>query len=599
MQANQSFLILFLLGLSFVIGPVSASAQSGDCAHLVWSDEFETAGAPDPTRWNFETGGGGWGNNELQFYTNSRNNSYVSNGTLKIHALKSQSGTWTSARMVTSGKASWKYGRFEIRAKLPAGRGTWPAIWMMPQASAYGTWPKSGEIDIMEHVGYDMNKIHGTIHTEAYNHKSGTQKGGSITLPQVSNQFHTYAIEWTDSEIRWYANDQLYYTFKNENKTYREWPFDQPFFLILNIAIGGDWGGAQGIDPSLTEALMEIDHIRIYSNSIAPPVITGPSLIDPGSEIILSTPRLGSLQYKWNLPDGVEIISGKGTGTIVVKWNDQPGAVTVEAFNACDTVRSMPFPINIKSSPAGEFWQIPFVGTGDQILWKTAPGNGNQIHLSMEGNDLKVDYDIQVPGANPFIYCDLPAVTDLTKHREMWLQIRALAGQLPGNIRIDLVDTNNQVNMNSLFKIDGQPGTGAFETYKWLFQPALSGWELNRISRIRIYFNYGILGRKGAGNFLLRDIKMKNPDFTSAKMNELTPEILLYPNPAGERVTIRSDKPFSGMTVFNAHGQVISRTYLPSVYSHEADLSGFTPGFYILQITSANGQIVSHTLIRQ
>jgi beta-glucanase (GH16 family) len=599
MQTNRFYSILILVGLSFVIGPMSASAQSSDCARLVWSDEFDTPGAPDPARWNFETGGGGWGNNELQFYTNSRDNSYISNGTLKIHARKSQNGTWTSARMVTSGKASWKYGRFEIRAKLPAGRGTWPAIWMMPQSPAYGIWPRSGEIDIMEHVGYDMNKIHGTIHTEAYNHKSGTQKGGSITLPQVNNQFHIYAIEWTVSEIRWYANNQLYFTFKNENKTYREWPFDQAFFLILNIAIGGDWGGAQGIDPNLAEALMEIDYIRIYSTTIVPPVISGPELVNPGSEIILSTPELGDLRYKWNLPEGVTLVSGEGTGTILVRWNDQPGIVTVDAFNACDTVRSNPFSIQLRSKPIGEFWQIPFTGAEGNILWKSVAGEGNQITLSMEYNDLKINYNIQVPGANPYIYYDFPAITDLTSHREMWLQTMAAAGQLPGNIRIDLVDSNNQIDLTSLFKIDGQPGTGNFVTYKWLFQPGNSGWQLNRIARVRVYFNYGILGRKGAGEFFLRDLKMKNPDFTSIPVTAANQDVKVFPNPAKDKIIIHSARPITALTVTNTSGQVVLQTLIAGTYTHELDISGLKPGFYLLAISETIGKQKVTTIIKQ
>ncbi len=260
----RPMLLIILIIIAAI--PFRGNSQSS-YSRLVWADEFGEPGVPDSARWNFETGGGGWGNNELQHYTNSLSNAYVSNGTLKIHARKTN-GTWTSARMVTSGKSSWKYGRFEISAKLPTGKGTWPALWMMPQNSLYGTWPQSGEIDIMEHVGYDPGEIHGTVHTKAYNHILGTQKGGSTAISTYNSAFHVYAVEWTETEIKWYADDTLYFSFVNEKKTNKEWPFDHPFFLIFNIAIGGSWGGARGVNPDLTEAIMEIDYVRVYTHTL-------------------------------------------------------------------------------------------------------------------------------------------------------------------------------------------------------------------------------------------------------------------------------------------------------------------------------------------
>lgn len=327
-------------------------AQS-DCWRLVWSDEFESDGAPDGKKWSYETGGGGWGNNEVQFYTATRNNSFVSNGTLKISARKSESGTWTSARLVTRGKAAWKYGRLEIRAKLPAGRGTWPAVWMMPQQSVYGSWPKSGEIDIMEHVGYEMNRVYGTVHTEAYNHSLGTQKGGNLLLTDVDKQFYSYTIEWSNARIKWLVNDKPMYAFYNENKTYKEWPFDQTFFLIMNIAIGGSWGGSKGIDPDLTEAMMEIDYVRVYTQEIAPPVISGPGYVTPGQQVVFSTPPVEGLNYRWILPGGVTAVDGTNSNTITVNWNDKAGQISVEAFNTCDTVAGAPIQVAIQltSSP--------------------------------------------------------------------------------------------------------------------------------------------------------------------------------------------------------------------------------------------------------
>lgn len=240
--------------------------------HLVWSDEFNYQGLPDSTKWTYDTGDGcpdlcGWGNNELQYYTEDRlKNARVENGYLFIEAHQEPFKTreYTSARLLTRGKQSWKYGRFEIRAKLPSGRGTWPAIWMLPKEWQYGGWPASGEIDIMEHVGYEPNFIYGSVHTDTYNHVDGTQFTESIKVPDAESTFHTYTIEWTPEKISWHVDDRQYASFPNKHKTHKEWPFDQAFRLILNIAVGGNWGGQKGIDDSIWPQQMVVDFVRVY-----------------------------------------------------------------------------------------------------------------------------------------------------------------------------------------------------------------------------------------------------------------------------------------------------------------------------------------------
>ena len=236
---------------------------------LVWSDEFDYEGLPDSTKWGYDLGQSGWGNNELQNYTNDAKNARVEDGVLKIEAIKDEVG-WTSARLVTRNKGDWKWGKIEVRAKLPTGRGTWPAIWMLPTDWAYGSWPNSGEIDIMEHVGYDQNRIHASIHTQAYYHKIGTQKSGSKTIPTASEEFHVYAVEWFPDKLVFTIDGSVYFSFYPFNFVQtpmnQHWPFDKRFHLLLNIAIGGDWGAAQGIDPNLDYALMEVDYVRVYQS---------------------------------------------------------------------------------------------------------------------------------------------------------------------------------------------------------------------------------------------------------------------------------------------------------------------------------------------
>jgi|GEM_PF-1821973 len=236
---------------------------------LVWSDEFDYEGAPDETKWGYDIGGSGWGNNELQYYTQG-DNVTVSDGCLTIEARKETVGSrdYTSTRLVTRGKADWLYGKIEVRAKLPTGKGTWPAIWMLPTDRKYGEWPASGEIDIMEHVGYDQDRIHGTVHTLSYYHSIGTQKGSSIKVNGVSEEFHTYTLEWLPDKIMISVDGKVYFTFEptkyKQSPTYREWPFDEKMHLIMNIAIGGDWGGARGVDENVYPQQMVIDYVRVY-----------------------------------------------------------------------------------------------------------------------------------------------------------------------------------------------------------------------------------------------------------------------------------------------------------------------------------------------
>ena len=231
----------------------------------VWTDEFNTDGLPDATKWGYDIGGNGWGNNELQYYTDGLNTS-VSGGILKITAKKESYGgkSYTSARMITKNKGDWSYGRFEIRAKLPTGRGTWPALWMLPTDWAYGNWPNSGEIDIMEHVGYDQNKVHITIHTKAFNHTLGTQKSSNKVVPTASTEFHLYRIDWTSYGIRGFIDNEQIFEFMIQGGGPDYWPFDKRFHLLMNIAVGGSWGGLQGVDDNIFPATMEVDYVRVY-----------------------------------------------------------------------------------------------------------------------------------------------------------------------------------------------------------------------------------------------------------------------------------------------------------------------------------------------
>ncbi len=256
------FLLFFMVGFNTL-------GQSNSFTKLVWQDEFDRDGLVDSTKWSYDVGGHGWGNHELQYYTKGRlENCRVEKGILTIEARKEAMGTnsFSSARIVTKGKFDFTYGRVEVRAKLPEGRGTWPAIWMLASQIAYGKnfWPDQGEIDIMEHVGFNPGVIHGTVHTKAFNHVKGTQKGNTISIRDFASGFHVYRMDWSPELIKIYVDGLQYFEFKNSGKFWEEWPFDKPEHLILNMAVGGDWGGQKGVDESAFPAKLQVDWVRVY-----------------------------------------------------------------------------------------------------------------------------------------------------------------------------------------------------------------------------------------------------------------------------------------------------------------------------------------------
>lgn len=257
---------LILPFIPFILS-LTVFAQGSPPAKLLWSQEFDQSGLPDPKWWSYDVGDHGWGNNELQYYSKEDlRNARIEDGVLIVeaHADSSRPKGYSSARLVTKGKAAWQYGYIEVRAKLPQGLGTWPAIWMLPEENRFGGWPKNGEIDIMEHVGYDPGVVHGTVHTEAFNHVKGTQKGAQKKVETFESEFHVYAIDWKADKIDFFIDGHNYFTFENTGGDYKEWPFDQPFHLILNIAVGGNWGGQKGVDSSIWPQRMEVDYVRVY-----------------------------------------------------------------------------------------------------------------------------------------------------------------------------------------------------------------------------------------------------------------------------------------------------------------------------------------------
>lgn len=231
---------------------------------LIWSDEFDYTGQPDSSRWNYQVGNGcpglcGWGNNEEEYYTDNIENIHIENGVLIINAIRLDS-IWTSARITTKGKFNFTFGRIEFRAKLPGGIGTWPALWMLNGKMDEIGWPKAGEIDIMEHVGRRPGVIQSSMHTQSSFGK--TLNTDSTFVDSYHTDFHVYSAEWSPEKINVFVDDNPFYTYRPEIINEDTWPFHSPFYLIINLAMGGSFGGP--IDPALSAARMEVDYVRVY-----------------------------------------------------------------------------------------------------------------------------------------------------------------------------------------------------------------------------------------------------------------------------------------------------------------------------------------------
>lgn len=262
MMKKLTFVIICATALSFSFSGTMAQVKR----KLVWSDEFNYKGLPDSTKWNYDVGGKGWGNNELQYYTSRQlGNARVEKGMLIIEAKKEtiEKNAYSSARLLTKGKGDWTYGRIDVKARIPKGRGTWPAIWMLGSTTPL-KWPDDGEIDIMEHVGYDQGVIHASTHTKKYFHSIGTQKTAVTTVADCSEKFHVYSLDWDAETVTMLIDNKAYFSFKNEHTGNDAWPFNKPFHLLLNIAVGGGWGGQKGVDDTIFPQKMEIDYVRVY-----------------------------------------------------------------------------------------------------------------------------------------------------------------------------------------------------------------------------------------------------------------------------------------------------------------------------------------------
>ncbi|MCF8380162.1 MAG: family 16 glycosylhydrolase [Bacteroidales bacterium] len=314
----KHYFILLRIGLLFLLS-LSTTFLSAQNMQLVWSDEFN-ASTVDPAVWKFESGPS---NDNVQYYTSRAVNANIVEGKLRIIALKESwlGYAYTSAHIRTEQTQCWRYGRMEASIKLPLSNGFVPAFWMLPVDNFYGWWPVSGEIDIMEFPTNEVTTIYGTVHTENYNLFDGPAppRGSTIQVADAGSAFHTYAVEWSPERIDFFVDDTKYYSFLNDGGSSATWPFDQPFYIILNLAVGGGWVGTPD-GSSVFPAIMEVDYVRVYQN-VNDMQIQGADFVTYNTTNLgYSVAEIPGAVYEWSVPGDAKIISGQGSNEIKVNW---------------------------------------------------------------------------------------------------------------------------------------------------------------------------------------------------------------------------------------------------------------------------------------
>lgn len=383
---------------------------------LVFSDEFNTTGHPDFSKWTVDPRPKGWINGEQQVYTDtSYDNTRLRNGSLVITGKKDYPNIvttepWSSGRIITQNKFDFKYGKVEVRAKLPKARGSWPAIWLMPTTSAYGAWPASGELDIMEHVGNNLGKVLSTVHTKNSNWQNGGHLSNTKTIPTAHTAFHKYAIEWSEDSIRFTYDDTMHvYTYQNPHTDYKDWPFDQKFHIILNLAIGGGMGGA--ITHADWPDSLLIDYVHVYQKGLGTPVLDS-MVISPLSRSVVAGKQLPysvrifdqnqrpmSITPIWSITGTGNTIDTNGVATIntagTVKATAIYGGDTLSVSTGVNirTPNYKPIPARIEAE-ANDYTNI--------CCTETAADTSGVLNVSYIGSSSFLEYDIHVPAAGAY-----------------------------------------------------------------------------------------------------------------------------------------------------------------------------------------------------
>lgn len=591
-----------IVSTSLFILNASLKAQ---CPTLIWSDEFNGT-ALDGTKWTAETGGGGWGNSELQYYKAA--NATVSSGTLKITAKKEkvQANNYTSARIKTYLKGDWTYGRFEARIKLPKGAGLWPAFWMMPTDSYYGTWPKSGEMDISELIGSKPTNSFGTLHygTSSTDHQYKTANF-YLNSGTYADGFHTFAIEWQAGVIKWFVDDNLYSTITNTDISPYAWPFDKRFYIILNLAVGGTLGGT--VDNTILPATMEVDYVRVYAGNT--PTVSGKRVVlnqALGETYTIADAPSGS-SFTWGVPAGATIISGQGTNLIKVNWanTSSSGNVTCAVTSSCSTTN---LAMNVYVEPAYNFG-FSFVNfdAAGQATYSRSDGTysivANPSPTGINTSALSGKYVRNSTVQYDYILYNTSAITNAadykTKTKKFYLDVYTVA-PIGTPILIQLengstaTSTNYPTGRNSRYTAyTTKQNQWERLVFSWLDTPD-PGTSDASVNHLLVMINSNSL--TGATYYidnldsysagaLARTMNSSPSAITIVRTNADT-KTQLYPNPATNELRLFNLKPSSTVVLINSTGQLIG-TYNYKVAGNAViKIAHLTKGNYIVKVTA-------------
>ncbi len=601
------------LSLLFFLLPITSNL-SAQCPTLVWADEFDGA-VVDGTKWSFQNGDGcdlgqdlcGWGNNELQWYQPA--NAVVSDGTLKIIAKRETVNNrfYTSSRLRSKNKGDWTYGRFEARIKLPKGKGLWPAFWMLSTNEVYGVWPKSGEIDIMELIGSEPETVHGTIHFgPAW--PNNQQRGEEYSLNQgiFNDEFHTFAVEWENGRIRWFVDDYLYSTKTRSDISPYQWPFDQDFHLLLNVAVGGNWPGSPD-GSTIFPQTMEVDYVRVYDGYF--PYIGGAREVEQFAKnvsyFVNNVPEGSTIS--WTVPEGAAIVSGQGTNSIKVDWGQTTGDVVATIEGACGNRE-----LRLAVAPAPVFLPILTLENFDsmdaKVTYSSADGSftdntSNPAPDAVNDSDLcgryvrngGQQYDVffyKVNGlgnANDFsdgmkkFYLDV--YTTAPANTQILLQLEQSSRTTPANYptgrhsrysaRTTKQNAWERLEFEFLDRPDGSVFGTAVDEITLLFAPNSSNSSTYHFDNFEVYEQAIPTGIFSAA--------VREP----ARLN-------LFPNPAGSQLQIQNtgQEEVSFLEIFDLQGQLLGRVpaALPAEATLSLDTSALPAGTYLLRARRQDGR---------
>lgn len=549
----------------------------------VWSDEFNTPGLPDSTKWDFLNQKGY--NDELQYYTTKESkNAWIEDTSLIIEVRKENylTANYTSAMLVSRYKGDWLYGKFEIRAKVPTGKGTWPAIWMMPTNDEYGGWPKSGEVDIMEYVGWDASRLHYNVHYEGTNGTGHESTGAKTVNVEPYNKFITFTLVWTPTKIEWYQDNQMVHTYTKTADDPRVWPFDKMFFMMLNLAYGG-WGGQQGIDDTKLPHKFYVDYVRIYQlqESAGPFSLT---IAPPTNGTVEVSPKMDAY------PEGtmVTVTATPAEKYEFDKWLNVGSANPITLEIAKDTKLIPVFKKKNEVILNGDFSQGLKVWSSLYFQDATIQAATTSVVDSM--------YIVNVtkPGTANWNICLQQGLLPIEKDATYLVTFDASA-DVPGSLDVYLAKNHGDYGYYySTVKTISRD----MQKYSWTFK-MLQTSDAN----CRFGFGFG----KFTGNVYFDNVSIEKlvPTGIEPINGSLDESFELYPNPASDFLEIknRSAKTLQPtITLCNLQGQVISNLWenqsIAAGQHIRINLKRYNSanGIYLINISTAN-KSVSRKLI--